>query len=326
VKFLLFGDNLKTVQSVFDNDILDNGIFKNYEDIISEGVVYKEVEYAFGTWGVPNFSSDEIKQYFPSLKVLFYGAGSVQYFAKPFFMSKVRIFSAWAANAVPVAEYATSQVVLANKGYFKFENCFRESGRVEAKKLESQYPGNFKTKVGILGAGMIGRMMIERLNSYDLELLVFDPFMSEEQAKELGVKKSDLNTIFSECQTITNHLAKNEATNGIINYEHFSKMKDYTTFMNTARGTIVNEEDLKRAMRENDTLVAILDVLDPDEERSKDDDIFTIPNIIITPHCAGSQTLELKRMGDYMKIQYNNLIHNKDTKYEVLLSDLKTMA
>lgn len=326
MEFLLFGTDLKTVQSVFDSDILDNGVFKNYGDIISEGIVYNEVEYAFGTWGTPSFKEEEINKYFPALKAVFYGAGSVQYFAGPFLNSGVRIFSAWGANAVPVAEYATAQVILANKGFFRVENKFRECGRSQAREFVANYPGNFKTKVGILGAGMIGRLMIEKLKSYDLDLIVFDPFMSDEKAKNLGVKKSDLTTIFSECQTITNHLAKNDKTYGLINYEHFSKMKDYSTFINTARGTIINEDDLKIAMRENNTLTAILDVLDPNEERPITDDIFTIPNIIITPHCAGSQTLELKRMGEYMEIQYNNLIKGKETQYEVLLSDLEIMA
>lgn len=326
MNFLLFGYDLDILHSVYDNDILDNGIFKTYDDILNEGVVYKDIEYAFGTWQVPEFTEVEVAKYFPSLKAFFYGAGTVQYFAKPFLHNNIRIFSAWGANAVPVAEYTTSLVILANKGFFKYENTFREKGREVAKLVQSYYPGNYKTKVGVLGAGMIGRMMIERLHSYDLTVLVYDPFMSEERAKELGVIKSDLNTIFSECQTITNHLAKNEKTNGLINYEHFSKMKDYTTFINTARGTIVNEADLKRAMRENETLVALIDVLDPNECRLKCDDIFSIQNIIITPHAAGSQTLETRRMGEYMKTQYNNLINNKPTKYEVVASDLETMA
>jgi phosphoglycerate dehydrogenase-like enzyme len=326
MKFLLFGYDLNILQSVYDNEILDNGIFKTHDDIINEGIIYKDIEYAFGTWQVPKFTEVEVAKYFPSLKAFFYGAGSVQYFAKPFLNNGIRVFSAWGANAIPVAEYTTSLVILANKGFFKYENTFRESGNKEAKRVQNCYPGNFKTKVGVLGAGMIGRMIIERLNSYDLTVLVYDPFMSDKRAKELGVIKSDLNTIFSECQTITNHLAKNEKTNGIINYEHFSKMKDYTTFINTARGTIINEQDLKRAMRENETLLSILDVLDPDEFRSNSDDIFNVPNIIVTPHAAGSQTLEIKRMGEYMQIQYNNLINNKPTKYEVVASDLETMA
>jgi phosphoglycerate dehydrogenase-like enzyme len=156
--------------------------------------------------------------------------------------------------------------------------------------------------------------------------MVFDPFMSDEKAKELGVIKSDLDTIFSECQTISNHLAKNEKTNGLLNYSHFSKMRDYTTFINTARGSIVNEEGLKKAMRENPTLCSILDVIDPDEFRDKSDDLFSVDNIIVTPHSAGSQTRERKRLGKFMVDEYHAWINNQSLKYEVHLKDLETMA
>lgn len=326
MKFLLFGVNIETVKSVFNNEILEYGIYKKYNDIITEGVVYRNVEYAFGTWDVPSFSEQELKKYFPDLKVLFYGAGSIQYFAKPFFNAGIRIFSAWAANAIPVAEYSVAQIILANKGFFKYENLYRKYGKSKAKEIESKYPGNYKTKVGILGAGMIGKKVIEKLSFYDLDLLVFDPFLSDKDAFSLGVKKASLDKIFSECQTITNHLAKNKETNGLLSYKYFSKMNDYSTFINTARGSIVNEEDLKKAMRENDTLLSIIDVLDPSEERSNEDDIFSIDNIIITPHSAGSQCKELKRMGSYMIEQYYNIVNNKKTEYEVFDSDLITMA
>jgi len=63
---------------------------------------------------MPEFTEDEIKTYLPNLKAIFYGAGSVQSFARPFLNCGVRIFSAWAANAIPVAEFTVAQIILAN--------------------------------------------------------------------------------------------------------------------------------------------------------------------------------------------------------------------
>ncbi|MBK5200732.1 MAG: hypothetical protein JJE21_04265 [Spirochaetaceae bacterium] len=326
MKFLLFAQNLEILNICYDEGFLANGIYKSREQIIKDSVIYDDIEYAFGTWGVPFFSEAEIRKYFPSLKAFFYGAGSVQYFARPFFNCGVRVFSSWCANAIPVSEYTVAQIILANKGYFKFQNTYRESSFYEARAVSNHFPGNFKTKVGLLGAGMIGRLVINLLKNYEIELLVFDPFMSEEKAKELGVIKADLDTIFSECQTISNHLAQNKNTNGILNYNHFSKMSDYTTFINTARGSIVNEEDLKRVMRENNTLTAILDVIDPDEYRPNTDDLFSVENIIVTPHSAGSQTKERQRLGQFMIEEYKAYIINDKLKYEVHLKDLETMA
>ena len=63
---------------------------------------------------MPEFTEDEIKTYLPNLKAIFYGAGSVQSFARPFLNCGVRVFSAWAANAIPVAEFTVAQIILAN--------------------------------------------------------------------------------------------------------------------------------------------------------------------------------------------------------------------
>jgi len=323
---MLFGNDMETLEACYDTEFLKNGIFKTYDDILKEGAVYGTIEYAFGTWGVPLLSEAQIHTYFPSLKALFYAAGSVQYFARPFFHCGVRIFSAFSANAIPVAEFATSQILLANKGFFTIEHMEKRLGYTRTREIADHYPGNFRTKVGLLGAGSIGRLMIKLLHNYDLDLLVFDPFMSEEKAHSLGVTKADLPTIFSSCQTISNHLAKNEQTIGLLTYEHFSLMQDYSTFINTARGAIVNEEDLKRAMRENNTRFCLLDVLDPEEKRDIDDDIFTIENIIVTPHRAGAHTLERKRLGAYMEKDFSNVLHQRKTKYEVFVEDLATMA
>ncbi|MGH4036547.1 MAG: NAD(P)-dependent oxidoreductase [Sphaerochaeta sp.] len=326
MKYLLFGRSYETLESVYCDSILNDGVYKTYDEVIDENIVYDDVEYIFSTWGMAQFNESEIKRYLPSLKCVFYGAGSVQYFARPFLNCGVRVFSAWGANAIPVAEYTVSQIILANKGFFKLQNLYRERGRAEAIEVVNKYPGNFRTKVGILGCGMIGSMIIEMLESFDFEILVYDPFLSSERAKEMGVTKVELNTVFEECQTISNHIAKNERTNGLIKYEHLSKMRDYATFINTARGTIVDEEGLKRAMRENKTLVAIIDVLDPDENRDVSDDIFKVENIIITPHIAGSHTNEIARMGQYMEDEYHRVLKNEKCRWEVKLKDLEKMA
>ena len=86
-------------------------------DVLSCPARFAEVEIVFSTWGMPSFSEEEIKACLPCLKCLFYAAGSVQAFARPFLNCGVKVFSAWAANAVPVAEYTVSQIILANKAY-----------------------------------------------------------------------------------------------------------------------------------------------------------------------------------------------------------------
>lgn len=75
--------------------------------------------YLFSTWGMPALGKEQIRAYFPSLKAVFYAAGSVQGFAREYLEAGVQVFSAWAANAVPVAEFTVAQILLAGKGYFQ---------------------------------------------------------------------------------------------------------------------------------------------------------------------------------------------------------------
>lgn len=294
-------------------------------DILKNPLLYKDTEYIFSTWGMPQFSAEEIKTYLPNLEAVFYGAGTVQGFARPFLECGVKIFSAWAANAVPVAEYTVAQIVLANKGFYSSSRILKSGNYSEARKNANEYPGNFNLKIGIIGAGMIGKLVINMLKSYKFDLLVFDPFLPDEKANELKVEKTDLHTIFSECQVVSNHLANNEQTKNMLNKALFDAMPPYATFINTGRGAQVVESDLIEVLKSRPDLTAILDVTNP-EPPAEDSEFFNLPNCILTPHIAGSMGLEVKRMGEYMKKEYENFINKKPLKYEVTSAMLETMA
>jgi phosphoglycerate dehydrogenase-like enzyme len=173
---------------------------------------------------------------------------------------------------------------------------------------------------------MIGREVLRLLQAYDLEILVFDPFLTVEKALELGVTKASLETVFSTCKVISNHLACNEKTIGLLDYSLFSKMQSYTTFINTARGKILKEEDLKKALREDPSRYALLDVTDPLEPRETTDELFSFKNILVTPHRAGAYMQEIGRLGAYMVGEYHSMQEGKSLHYEITESMLETMA
>ena len=285
----------------------------------------KQVEVIFSTWGMLPLTAEQIKTYFPSLRAVFYAAGSVQYFARPFLESGVRIFSAASANGVPVAEYSAAQVVLANKGFYQAGRIYQSQGMKAARDYTALMSGNFGAKVGILGAGVIGRQVIRLLHNYRLELLVFDPFLPQEKAQELNVQKAELLEIFAECQTISNHLANNEKTRGMLDYSLFSRMKPGATFINTGRGAQVVEEDLIRALGEEPGRTAVLDVTDP-EPVPEGHPFLSLPNVVLTPHIAGSMNEELGRMGIYMRDAFLCYQRGEPSPYEVTLPMLETMA
>lgn len=313
--------NRKNVKNVYATD--DTVYTK--DDVLSEPEKFKATEYVFSTWGMPTFTEEEIKRCLPSLKAVFYGAGSVQAFARPFLNCGIKVFSAWAANAVPVAEYTVAQIILANKGFFQSSRLAKTGDRKAASQCFRAYPGNYDVKIGIIGAGMIGKLVIDMLKSYNLEVLVFDPFLPDEKAKELEVQKVGLETLFKECQVVSNHLANNEQTKGLLGGDLFEKMLPYATFLNTGRGAQVVENDLIEVLKNRPDLTAILDVTFP-EPPTDDSAFYTLPNCILTPHIAGSAGNEVRRMGEYMKEEYEKLIQNKPCQYEVTPEMLKTMA
>ena len=326
MQIVFMGTDVETLGKCYPAEFLAQGTFVSKKGILVDPSLCMDCKFIFATWGMEQFSEQEITEYFPSLQAVFYAAGSVQKFARPFLNKGIRIFSAWAANAIPVAEFTVAQIILSNKGYFPLVQAYKKCGYVQALQIAEHYNGNYGTKVGILGSGMIGRLVISLLRSYDLQILVFDPFLTEEKARELGVVKTSLEKVFSTCKVISNHLALNEKTAGMLNYALFSTMQPYATFINTARGRIVDEEGLKQALREDTTRYALLDVTDPLEPREPSDELFTFENIMVTPHSAGSLMEEIRRMGAYMVKEYEALLAHAPIRYEVTASMLETMA
>ncbi|UQZ80939.1 (S)-sulfolactate dehydrogenase [Paenibacillus konkukensis] len=281
-------------------------------------------EILFSTWGMPALTEEEIKRFLPNLRALFYAAGSVQNFAKPFLYNDVIVVSAWAANAVPVAEYTAAQIVLANKGFYQSALLCKERRQAAARHARA-FPGNYNAKVGILGAGMIGKKVIELLKPYQLDIYVFDPYLPDAAAEQMQVKKAGLIELFSQCHTISNHLANLPATVGLVNKEHFSRMLPYATLINTGRGRQFVERDLIEALRAVPTRTAVLDVTYP-EPVPEDSELLQLDNVILTPHIAGSNPVEAARMAEYVIDEFRRYLHEEALQYQVSLKMLETMA
>lgn len=286
---------------------------------------FSDVEFIFSTWGMPRFSAEEIRSYFPSLRAVFYAAGSVQGFARPFLDCGVRVFSAWAANAIPVAAYTVSQILLAAKGFFPACRMMKSGDPKSAKKAAAAFPGNFGAKIGVLGAGQIGSLVISGLAFADPTIFVYDPFLSAERADALGVIRAELDEVFSVCDVVSNHLANKPQTVGILNYALFSRMPEHAVFINTGRGAQVVEADLVRALSECPGRTALLDVTLPEPPEQKHP-FYRMENVILTPHIAGSMGRELWRMGEYMMREAERAKNGLPSRYEVTKEMLETMA
>ena len=301
----------------FENGIYDSQTIKENR--------FQDVEIIFSTWGMLNLTAAEAKKYFPNLKAIFYAAGSVQDFAPGFIANGVKIFSAFQANAIPVAEFTIAQIILANKGYFISQLFYKRGEFDKASKFSRSLPGTWGESVGILGAGAVGKKVIELLKPFNLKILVFDPYLSESDRLNLGVESVSLDEIFSGCLCISNHLANNDKTKGMLNYKYFSQMRENAVFINTGRGAQVVEEDLVRALRESPERTALLDVTYP-EPVLPNHSFYKLDNVFLSPHIAGSLGDEIGRMGAYMLAASTAFSDKQPLIYEVTEEMLATMA
>lgn len=332
MRAIFLSERVERIRWVYSNEMisllekdfnLDRTIYsKQY--VLENAKDFQDVNFIFSTWCIPSFSEKEIKSFFPNLEAVFYAGGTVQNFARGFLNLGVKVFSAWVANAIPVMEFTVSQILLANKGFFQGLFRIREDYQ-SAKEFCSNYIGNYNSKIGILGDGAIGTLVIDELLRHHLDVYVYSITMTQEMAKERGVHLCSLKEIFSTCNVISNHLANNEKTVGIINRNLIFSMKDYTTFINTGRGAQIDEDALIECLENNDTITAVLDVTNP-EPPLKNSKLYSLPNVIMSPHMAGSYGREVERMAEYMYQEAKRYVKKQKTLYEVTLEMLNIMS
>lgn len=311
--------NDKIMQKISDICELDTNIYNKAE--VEEKNSFADVEAIFTSWGMSVFTKEEVQKYFPKLKYIFYAGGSVQYFVKGFIESGVKVFSAFRANAIPVAEFTFAQIILANKGFHRLNT----KKTIYKNQIKDYYCGNYGAKVGIVGCGAIGKIVAEKLKTINCKIYTYDPFLDKKYAEKNNIEIVDLKTLFATCDVITNHLADKVELTKVLNYDLFKSMKSYSTFINTGRGRQVDEKGLVKAFKEDRTKTALLDVTCPEPAHPLAC-ITRQKNIIISPHIAGSLCNEVHRMGEYMYDAFKTSLENKKSEHEVTKEMLKTMA
>lgn len=160
-------------------------------------------------------------------------------------------------------------------------------GKWERKK----YMGfEIRDKVlGVIGLGKIGSEVAKRANSFEMKVIGYDPFVTEEQAKRMGIKLVDLETIYKQADFITLHVPLTQQTKYMISHDQLKMMKKTAIIINVARGGIINEEALYEALSKAEVGGAALDVFE--QEPMTDSPLFTLPSVLVTPH-LGASTIE----------------------------------
>ena len=192
------------------------------EEIITDPSILNDAEVIFGGWGFPLMDQNFL-QAASSLRAVFYGAGSIRRMVtSEFWKSGIKLTSAYAANAVPVAEYTLAQILFSLKrGWYHME-AIRQAGAYIKREF---MPGAYKSTVGLISLGMIGRKVVDLLQSFDLNIIAYDPFISEDDAKEMGITMVSLEEVFKSSDVVSLHTPWLKETEGMINGSLFSHMK-----------------------------------------------------------------------------------------------------
>jgi phosphoglycerate dehydrogenase-like enzyme len=280
-------------------------------------------EVLFSTWGMDEGLAGLVSR-LPGLKAFFYAAGSVQSFARPLLDRGILVVSAWAANAVPVARFTQAQIVLSLKGYFR---NLRQARLPENRggPLETDAPGTCEETVALLGCGMVGRAVAESLRPLGLDVIAYDPFLPDREAAALGIRKVTLPEAFSSAYVVSNHLADLPPTRGLLGRDLFASMRPGATFINTGRGATVSEEGLQAVLRERTDLTALLDVTFP-EPPAADSPWYSLENVHLSSHIAGSNGNEVVRMADLCLEEFAAWKERRPLRYRVTPEMLEKMA
>lgn len=314
----LLPERLSTrLQAVGEVDLAT--VAHSYDDVSDE--LLARVQVIFAGWGVPRLDAAALAR-MPRLELVAYAAGSVRSFVTPeTYAHGVTVTTAAAANGVPVAEFTLALITLANKQILEGVRAYRAN---ERKGVLFDTSGNVDRTVGIIGASLIGRDVLDRLETLQLRRLVADPTITADQAAALGAELVDLDTLMAESDVVSLHAPILPSTIGMIGPAQIAAMKDGATFINTARGVLVDHDAL-RAELATGRISAMLDVTHP-EPLLPEDPMRSMPNVLLTPHLAGSHGLELRRMAESAVAEIERWAAGEPPRHGVTEAALAVMA
>lgn len=246
-------------------------------------------------WGADLLDAELMSQA-PRLRLVVHSAGTVRKIVTADAYERgLRVSSQTALNAAPVAEYTLAMILLSAKDVFRAARHYRQV-RSAIDRRTFDHVGVYRRRVGFVGLSLISRQVIELLRPFGCEILVFSRHLGEAEAERLGVRPASLEEVMSTSEVISLHSADVPANYRMIGAEQLALIKDGATFINTARGRLVDQDALIEELRTG-RFDAILDVADPDVT-VPDSPLWDMDNVLLTPHFAGSLGQELFRLGN----------------------------
>jgi phosphoglycerate dehydrogenase-like enzyme len=284
-----------------------------------------QTEVLITGWGCPMLTPEALRAA-PGLKLIAHAAGTVKFTVDPLaYSSGIRVTHAAEANAVPVAEFTLAAILFANKRMFELRDIYRaDPTRRSSYHLMDQSIGNYRRTVGLVGASRIGRKVAAMLAGFDLDVLLYDPFVQGDDPIARHVQLVDLDTLMARSDVVSIHAPSLPNTRHMIGARQLKLMQDGAAFINTARGALVDEAALISELQTG-RIHAVIDVTEP-EIPPPDSPFFSLPNVFLTPHVAGAIGTERARLGLMAVEEVERFVRGEPMLYEIEPELLERLA
>lgn len=260
------------------------------------------------------------------LQFVAHAAGSVRFLgvADAVAAGHVRVSQSAAVIAQPVAEYTVTHMLMFLRRVVEFDAGMR--AREPWFQLRDAQLGHMlcDQKVGLVGAGYVGRLVIDLLHAFKPQIFVYDPYLTDDAAQALGVTRASLDTIFATCDIVSMHAPVIPETRHMITGEHLKRFRDGGLLINTARAAIIDEAVLLDHLRTG-RFMAVIDVFET-EPLPDDSPLRDLPNVRLAPHVAGHSAGSYLRQGRNAVDEVHRFVTGKPLQHEVTKAKLALMA
>jgi len=310
--------HLDRIRQIGDLIVNPNPGRPNKQSIIE---LVRDADIVITSWGCPPFDAEIVREA-KRLKLVAHAAGTVKGIVTPELIERgIRVSSANDALGVGVAETALGLTITAVKRMWELAASTREGRWAEGRERVREL---FDITIGVVGAGKAGRHYIRLLRQFEVDILLYDPIVSAEEAAALGCRKVELEELLKQSEVISIHAPSIPETNHMFNAHTLSLMRDDAILINTARGSLINEEHLTAELAKG-RFIACLDITDP-EPPAKDHPFRSLPNVILIPHIAGAVNNGKQRLGRYVAEEVSRFSLGEALNGEVDLRNLHVIA
>ncbi|MFJ9025987.1 hydroxyacid dehydrogenase [Streptomyces sp. NPDC102259] len=282
-----------------------------------------EAEVLITGWGCPHIGAEALAAA-PRLHTVLHAAGSVRsLIGEEAWQRGLTVSSAVQANALPVAEYTLAAILFAGKDAFSLRDRFRTE-HVYPAPTDFADVGNLGRRVGVIGASRVGRRVLELLRPFDFSVSLYDPYVDETEAAALGAVPLSLEDLLRTSDIVSLHAPDIPQTYRMLDRDRLTLIRDGGVLINTSRGALVDPEALTDELVSR-RISAVLDVTEP-EPLPAGSPLYQLPNVVLTPHIAGSLGNELERLGRTVVDELARLASGLQLAHAIRRADLTISA